>query len=269
LSIRNLSGITHPMTTRREKLRQATVEEIKSIAWDLLGQNQTVTIHSITRQMGMTAPAFYTYFKNREALMAQLVEDALDAFYSALTAPFSSKEKKNTATIIFTTFIRYRQWAVANPSAFSLFAGQPVSGLGTDNGAQAELADRGYKLFFNLFDRAEKAGGLILPKADFPTDYSKMLAAVKERLALDAGVDLIHHVIQVTGLVHGLISMELSHRFTGMIENPELLFASQLSDILGRTGLINKMLRANPGKDELACAVSETMKRHNIRIKNE
>ncbi|MCG8618231.1 MAG: TetR/AcrR family transcriptional regulator [Desulfobacterales bacterium] len=229
------------MTTRREKLRQATVEEIKSLAWDLLGQNQTVTIHSITRQMGMTAPAFYTYFKNREALMAELVRDALEAFYTALTAPFSRKEKQDISTVIFTTFVRYRQWAVTNPSAFSLFTGQPVSGLSADSRAEAELAERGYKLFFDLFERAEQEGVLILTEADFSSDYLKMLTAVKERLKLSADINLIHMVIQVTGLVHGMISMELSRRFDGLIENPELLFSSQLSDVLKRAGFINRV----------------------------
>lgn len=247
MSIRTGSGITAFMTTRREKLRHATVEEIKSIAWEMIQGNIPVTIHSITRQMGMTAPAFYTYFKSREALMAELVRDSLDQFHRALTAPFPPESSRDITGIIFTTFIRYRRWAVRHPSAFSMFAGRPVPGIPQNHGRAAFPAEQGHRLFFELFEQARCRGHLQIPEStkvlnNAPPGYAAMLASVKEALNLDAGPEVIHRVIQVVGLVHGLISMELSDRFSEMVEDGELMFTIQVSEALERAGFIQKPL---------------------------
>ena len=225
------------MTTRRERLRQATIEEIKTIAWEMLKQNQTITINQITREMGMTAPAFYTYFKNREALMTELVKDSLDSFHNALTAPFKKQGTKDIGQKIKTTFIRYRAWAIDNPNAFSLFAGRPVagfdSGFAPDSASEDDpmsiLATRGYILFFDLFEKADKAGVIRLSDTDhFSTDYTTLLDRIKNDLNLDIDLALIHQVIHIIGLVHGIISLELSQRFNSMVTDGDILLMPSL-----------------------------------------
>ncbi len=224
------------MTTRRERLRQATIEEIKTIAWDMLKQNQTVTIHQITRQMGMTAPAFYTYFKNRDALMTQLVKDSLDSFHQALTAPFKKQEARDVGLKIKTTFKRYRAWAIENPNAFSLFAGRPVEAFESED--VSILATRGYRLFFDLFEEADRAGVINCPlPMNFSSDYETQLACLKKDLTLNLDIALIHQVIHIIGLVHGLISMELSQRFNSMVEDVDILFDAQLESGLSGIGV--------------------------------
>ncbi len=226
------------MITRRERLRQATIEEIKTIAWEMLKQNQTVTIHQITREMGMTAPAFYTYFKNREALMTELVKDSLDSFHQALTAPFKKQTQKDIGLKIKTTFIRYRAWAIENPNAFSLFAGRPVTGFASGENPVSILATRGYRVFFDLFEEADKAGVIRLPDAGhLSTDYTTILDRIKKELKMDLNPALIHQAIHIISLVHGIISLELSQRFNSMVEDGDVLFDAQLVSALFGIGL--------------------------------
>ncbi len=226
------------MTTRRERLRQATIEEIKAIAWDMLRQNRTITIHQITREMGMTAPAFYTYFKNRDALMTELVKDSLDSFHKALTAPLNKQTQNDVGLKIKTTFIRYRAWAIENPNAFSLFAGRPVAGFTSGENPVSILATRGYRLFFDLFKEADKAGVIRLPDTGhLSTDYTTILDRIKNELKLDINPALIHQAIQNISLVHGLISLELSQRFNSMVEDGDALFDAQLVSALSAIGL--------------------------------
>jgi len=54
--------------SRRDRLRAATVQEIKQTARRLLVSQgpDAVTLRAIAREMGMTAPGLYRYFSSHE-----------------------------------------------------------------------------------------------------------------------------------------------------------------------------------------------------------
>ena len=64
--------------TRRERQRAATVEEIKEVARGLMREQGTddVRFTDIAKEMGMTPPALYRYFADRDALLTELIADA-------------------------------------------------------------------------------------------------------------------------------------------------------------------------------------------------
>ena len=72
--------------TRRERIREATIDEIKSTAWKQVGETgaATLSLRAIAREMGMTAPGLYRYYKDRDALVTGLLIDAFDSFSAAL-----------------------------------------------------------------------------------------------------------------------------------------------------------------------------------------
>lgn len=224
------------MLTRRQKLRQAAIDEIKTIAWDMLKQNKPVTINHITREMGMTAPAFYSYFKNRDALMAELVIDSLNSFHRALA------EIKNTDSDIprqiKDIFMGYRSWAITNPNAFGLFAGRSVYGFNSGHHEVSSLAVKGYGIFFKLFDQAFANKLMSIPDSkSLPKSYWDQLNQIKIKLEIDTLPGVIHQVIQIIGLVHGLISLELSGRFTDLLNEGDIIFETQLVSVLSLMGL--------------------------------
>src|SRR3712207_6358127 len=68
---------TPPGSSRRERVRAATVEEIKQKARDLLVNEGIagVTLRAIARDMGMVPAALYRYFPNLESLIGALCGD--------------------------------------------------------------------------------------------------------------------------------------------------------------------------------------------------
>src|SRR3954468_22411635 len=64
--------------TRRERARATTIAEIKQTAIDLMREQGTTDIRfaDIARAMGMTAPALYRYYADRDELLTDLVTDA-------------------------------------------------------------------------------------------------------------------------------------------------------------------------------------------------
>lgn len=230
------------MITRRERLRQATIDEIKTIAWDLM-QTGPITINKITQEMGMTAPAFYGYFKSRDQLMEQLVLDSLDSFHKALQEAMDSGPSDISQQLI-NTLLGYREWAVANPVAFGLFAGKKVSGIDPASQSFSEKTEIGYRIFFNLFDRAWQKSLITIPQTlVLPLAYKQHLLKIKNNLGISFPEEMIHSIIQIMALIHGLISMELSSRFGHMIEDSANIFKFQVITALAQMGLSNATIK--------------------------
>src|SRR5882757_3055497 len=63
--------------TRRERLRDTTVAEIKATALKHMAVSGTaaISLRAVARDMGMTAGAIYSYFSDRDALISALVAD--------------------------------------------------------------------------------------------------------------------------------------------------------------------------------------------------
>lgn len=117
------------MLTRRERLRTATVAEIKEFARQLLvaGGPPAISLRAIARAMGMTAPAIYRYFPSLDALVADLTGDV----YAELTAEIEAVRTPRLTTLdqLVEMARAFRRWSLAHPAEFGLLFGNPVPGV--------------------------------------------------------------------------------------------------------------------------------------------
>src|SRR5699024_118700 len=69
--------MTKPATNRRERIREATLIEIRTVARELLVRHgsSAVTINAVAREMGMSGPALYRYYASHEELVAAVTAD--------------------------------------------------------------------------------------------------------------------------------------------------------------------------------------------------
>ena len=112
--------------TRRDRVRAATIEEIKGTAIRLLRTNgPDLRFADIAREMGMTAPALYRYFSDRDELLAALMVDGFAEMSDALGAALDSVAPDDLAGRVRATAVAYRAFAKADPSRFSLLFGLP------------------------------------------------------------------------------------------------------------------------------------------------
>jgi AcrR family transcriptional regulator len=114
--------------SRRERLREATIEEIKSIARQQMVEQgaAALSLRAIAAQMGMTAPALYGYFKSRDDLVTALILDAYYALADALSE--AGNEIADPVQTTLTKLLRFRTWALENKADFSLIFGTPIPG---------------------------------------------------------------------------------------------------------------------------------------------
>lgn len=84
----------------------------------------------IAREMGMTAPALYRYFADRDELLSALMVDGFAEMQQAITAALDAVAPDDLAGRIRATAVAYRRFAAADPARFSLLFGLPNPGFG-------------------------------------------------------------------------------------------------------------------------------------------
>lgn len=194
--------------TRRERLRQETTQEIVDTARAQMAKHgaSALSLRAIARDMGMTAPAIYRYFKDRDALVTALIGDA---FISLTLALEEARQKSNTSGFqeqLMAVGLAYRQWGITNPSQYSLIFGTPIPGYQAPLEIIGPIARNALFVLINVVKDGLASGELHAPDK---------LAIISPESAKTFGFDLQEFtpLVNLAGSfwahVHGLTSLEL------------------------------------------------------------
>jgi AcrR family transcriptional regulator len=157
---------TAPSPTRRERARAATIDEIKQTALQLMREQGSTDIRftDIARVMGMTAPALYRYYTDRDDLITDLITDAYSQLGSVISRARESVPDSDIGGRWVATAAAYRDWARSEPQRFALILGMPVPGYtAPEEGPTTEAAKAAMGELAELFVRAAKGGKLRKP----------------------------------------------------------------------------------------------------------
>ncbi|MGH8837754.1 MAG: TetR/AcrR family transcriptional regulator [Jiangellaceae bacterium] len=153
------------LPTRRERTRAATIDEIKGIALRLMHEQGTTDVRfsDIAREMGMTAPALYRYFADRDELLTAMIVDAFDDLGAVVAAARDDVPVGDPTGRLFAVAQAYRSWAHSEPQRFALILGMPVPGYAApEEGPTTEAARRAmFQLKSLFFDAADQ--GVLRP----------------------------------------------------------------------------------------------------------
>jgi len=130
---------------RRERVRAATIDEIKQTALSLMRQQATTDVRfaDIARSMGLTAPALYRYFADRDELLTAMIVDAYEDLAAALGDAVGAVAPGDVWGQLAALAQAYRVWACRDPAQFALIFGMPVPGYAAPaEGPTAEAAKR-------------------------------------------------------------------------------------------------------------------------------
>jgi AcrR family transcriptional regulator len=122
--------VAEPLT-RRDRVRAATVREIKDSARRTLVRSGVdgLSLRAIARDMGITAPALYRYFPGREELLTALVADLYNELADQLEQTRDGLPEQDTGGRLLAVSRKFRDWALAHPPEFSLLFGSPIEGF--------------------------------------------------------------------------------------------------------------------------------------------
>jgi AcrR family transcriptional regulator len=155
-----------PLVSRRERARAATIDEIKQTALQLIrDQGSTdVRFSDIARQMGMTPPALYRYFADRDELLTAMIADAYDDLGQVVAKARDAVPAADLGGRFFAVAQAYRDWARGEPERFALIFGLPVPGyVAPVEGPTTEAAARAMAQLKSIFFEAAAHGKLRKP----------------------------------------------------------------------------------------------------------
>jgi AcrR family transcriptional regulator len=141
-----------PPTTRRERLREQTLDEIKTAARvHLVAQGPSgIQLRAIARDVGLTAPALYRYFPSLEDLVEAVTVDLFGELCDAMED--AARDIVDPFARMLTLSRAFRRWAIGHPHEFGLLFGITPTALGQEpTNACQEASDRFGNLFATAF----------------------------------------------------------------------------------------------------------------------
>ena len=208
--------------TPRQRYRAQVQEEIKQHAWEQIATAgaSALSLNAIAKQMGMSGPALYRYFANRDELITALIRDAYQSLADTIRASAAAgADLRGLAQTL-------RAWALADPQRYLLLYGTPVPGYQAPEDTTRLAND----VMAVLLDASGAEGLPALPPSPLPAHLVEHSAWA----GAHSGEPLtLHRAIVLWTRLHGVLSLELAGHFTGMGFDPALVYAAEVETVAG------------------------------------
>jgi AcrR family transcriptional regulator len=228
-----------PSDRRRLRLHDTIRREILDTAWEQTAANgaAALSLRAIARQMGLTAPALYRYYPDRDALVTALIVDAFTSFGQALLQAREAVPQQEYAARLVAVGRAYREWALAYPQRYALIFGTPIPGYVAPTEVTLPPAANGLRVLIEILDDAWRAGSLPLPENPLSAELQARIEDWRSQVGSTALPYAHYLALAIWSRVHGLASLELYGQFPPSLSDPGEIYERELSDILRQAGL--------------------------------
>ncbi|GLF93012.1 TetR/AcrR family transcriptional regulator [Streptomyces yaizuensis] len=253
-------GQKRPVRSRRERLRQSTLEEIVEVGRALLREGREVTLRAVATEMGFTAPALYRYVGNVAALNGLLSNNIFAEIVREMAATAEPYGDDDPAAQMVAAATAFRCWALDHIDEFQLVfhtnslsgehvarskAGKPLHPLapppqeGAADGVQ-KFADFFGRIFigvsqqypFPVPSRAELDDDFVAvhsPGGSGKPDLARLLGA--------DGLGLIWLFELAWAQLYGIVTLEVFGHIRPQLVRSGALFTAVMHEIGRRAGM--------------------------------
>ncbi|MGK9269681.1 TetR/AcrR family transcriptional regulator [Williamsia muralis] len=188
---------------QRRELKQDIVAEARRRLED--GGLSAVTLRGIAREVGMSAPALYTYFPSLSELLTELIVQSYKSLEANITAALAESAGSALEQRLETGPVAYRAWAIEHPRQFNLIFFDQI---------------RGYA--------APPDGPTVPAQTDVLRPIAIHYAEARgcSLVELEADGDLLDDFLGWWGAFHGIVALEVNHHLDW--REPERVFRRYL-----------------------------------------
>jgi AcrR family transcriptional regulator len=211
--------------TPRQRYRAQVQEEIKQHAWAQIATDgaSALSLNAIAKKMGMSGPALYRYFANRDELITELIRDA----YRSLAETVRARAEAGTDLAGLADAIR--AWALADPQRYFLVYGTPVPGYH----APEDTTQISAQIMTVILDTCAKHDLAATPQSALQTHLADHRAWAGDHPASPA---VLERALAFWTRLHGVLSLELAGHFSGMGFDPAALYSGEVEALTGQKG---------------------------------
>jgi AcrR family transcriptional regulator len=207
---------------------------IKDAAWMQIAEHgaAALSLRAIARELGITAPAIYNYYRRRDDLVTALVIDAFTSFGDAQIAARDTAPANEPGGRLIALGLAYRQWALANRSRYQLIFGAPVPGYEPPLAKIQPSGVRALSALVGVVEQVRLAGRLRaddLPEVTAGCEWAfdVWTAHGGEVSRVSVSVALI-----IWARVHGFVSLEIGGHLPPFGETGDGLFRWEIATIV-------------------------------------
>ena len=233
----------------RERFREQVREDVKAAALRQLasGGASALSVNAIARELGVSGPALYRYFANRDELLAELVIDAYHDLADALAAATDRGLSQWPQDRVRALARAWRSFALSEPHRYGLLFAPPVPGYDAHSERLVGAANRAMAVGLDVFAGLDAEGKTGRPRvaaseraaaavdASLPENGFYAIENFSEEMltAAGAGREDLLRVISAWIRLHGFVGLELGGNFSSMGVDAEALFRHEV-DVLVR-----------------------------------
>ena len=225
---------TSTKMNRRDKLREATMAEIRHIARELLVSNgaPAVTVNAVARKMGMSGPALYRYYSSQNELIEALRLD----LYSELVNTLTSARERSGATDpecrLLAICRALRQWAVTHPAEFGCLFATPAP-MGLERCTNASQSGRAFgQVFLEEIVAIWRTKRFPIPSLeDMDPSLAEQLCKYSERIDGALPPEAAYIFLSCWMRLYGLLCMEVLNQIGFAYSDLEPVYEECLQDL--------------------------------------
>lgn len=203
--------------TRRELKREETEAEIKEVARQQMAEvgAAALSLRSIAREMGLTAPALYRYFANRDALVTALIVEAYSSLATAMAAADATRARDDFNGRFQAIAFAFRNWAIQHPQDFALIYGTPIPGYIAPREQTMEPAGQVLQALGFVLIAAWQAGELTIPEPylELPPEMHTAVTDILQSLPPGVPAGGVVLTMTIWARLYGLVWGELFEHF--------------------------------------------------------
>ncbi|MFF8536520.1 TetR/AcrR family transcriptional regulator [Streptomyces sp. SAS_267] len=221
-----MAAETRSGTGPRDRFRAQVRQEVKTAALRQLAEGgpEALSLNAIAKQLGMTGPALYRYFANRDSLLTDLVVEAYGDLASAL-ARASETGPADPAARLTGLVHAYRAWALAEPHRYRLLFRAPLQGYDAQAASLVEAAQPAMAVLLDA------VSALAEPVPPLTPGAAAQFTEWRERHGFE---DVTEAVAARSTLLwahlHGIVTLEIEGNFASMGIDPSSLYEAEVTE---------------------------------------
>jgi AcrR family transcriptional regulator len=212
------------MTGARERARVALTAEIESLARLQVERDgaASLSLRAIARDLNMVSSAIYRYFASRDELLTRLIIHSYERLGETVENADAAVKKRDDFAARWRASTRsIRQWALANPSEYSLLFGTPVPGYEAPQDTIAPATKYTF-VMIQLIADMEAAGYSADQKVS--SALRKDYITLRNNLGFLASDAMLMNGMIAWANVMGVINLELFGHLQKVVDAPGALF---------------------------------------------
>jgi AcrR family transcriptional regulator len=211
-------------------------EAIKETAWKQIAETgaATLSLRSIARELGITAPAIYNYHSDRDALVTALIVDAYTSLGESQQAAIDALSIEDQAVRLSALGLAYREWAITYPQRYLLIFGTPIPNyVAPENITMPAAACAIIPLTMTL-QALYSSRQLKLDRLSPLTPELEIMLEAWKNYGGNADVEALYLTAVIWSRVHGLVMLEIGHHVPPVITDFGELFRREIQNILSQ-----------------------------------